>query len=140
MTDREMTTDDLVKRLRDLGDRASFQPHMHHTAADHIEALQEDVDRLTHILTVAVFMADPYNHNFTPCTLKRIHVNQHKIRRKEAQVLSIKNRGSTTVADEVEIKGPSTVVYRPDKPLSCGARVWVETRAPIVVDGKETIE
>ncbi len=73
-------------------------------------------------------------------TLKRIHVNQHKIRRREAQVLSIKNRGSTIVADEVEIKGPSTVVHRPDKPLSCGARVWVETRSPIVIDGKETIE
>lgn len=73
-------------------------------------------------------------------TLKRIHVNQHKIRRREGQPLSIKNRGSTIVADEVEIKGPSAVVHRPDKPLSCGARVWIETRAPVVVDGRETIE
>ena len=30
-------TDDLVKRLRDLGDHASFEPHMFHTAADRIE-------------------------------------------------------------------------------------------------------
>ena len=28
----------LVKRLRLLGDRASFEPHMHHAAADRIEA------------------------------------------------------------------------------------------------------
>lgn len=33
-------SDDLVKRLRDLGDHASFEPHMHHTAADRIEELE----------------------------------------------------------------------------------------------------
>ena len=33
-------SDDLVKRLRWLGDHASFEPHMHHTAADRIEKLE----------------------------------------------------------------------------------------------------
>ena len=33
-------SDDLVKRLRDLGDHAAFEPHMHHTAADRIEELE----------------------------------------------------------------------------------------------------
>ena len=33
-------SDDLVKRLRDLGDHASFEPHTHHTAADRIEELE----------------------------------------------------------------------------------------------------
>jgi predicted RNase H-like nuclease (RuvC/YqgF family) len=33
---------DLVKRLRDLGDHASFEPHMHHTAADRIEELEAE--------------------------------------------------------------------------------------------------
>jgi hypothetical protein len=32
-------SDDLVNRLRWLGDHASFEPNMHHTAADHIEQL-----------------------------------------------------------------------------------------------------
>ena len=36
-------TDDLVKRLRWLGDHASFEPHMHHTAADRIEKLEEEI-------------------------------------------------------------------------------------------------
>ena len=36
-------SDDLVKRLRDLGDHASFEPHMHHTAADRIEELEADL-------------------------------------------------------------------------------------------------
>ena len=34
-------SDDLVKRLREIGDHASFEPHMHHTAADRIEKLEE---------------------------------------------------------------------------------------------------
>jgi hypothetical protein len=33
-------TDDLVKQLRWLGDHASFEPHMHHVAADRIEKLE----------------------------------------------------------------------------------------------------
>lgn len=32
---------ELVKKLRDLGDHASYEPHMHHVAADRIEALTE---------------------------------------------------------------------------------------------------
>jgi hypothetical protein len=28
------------------------------------------------------------------------------------------------------------VIYSPDKPLSCGARVWVETNASVTVDDK----
>jgi len=35
-----MSDNDLVKRLRDLGDHAAFEPHMHHTAADRIEELE----------------------------------------------------------------------------------------------------
>lgn len=29
-------------------------------------------------------------------------------------------------ATAVEIRGPSRIVYSPDKPLDCGARLWVE--------------
>jgi len=29
--------------------------------------------------------------------------------------------------------GPSRVVYSPDKPLSCGAKVWVETEAEVKI-------
>ena len=36
----DVMTDDLVQRLRWLGDHASFEPHMHHAAADRIEALE----------------------------------------------------------------------------------------------------
>jgi len=39
-------SDDLVKRLRDLGDRAEYMPHMHHIAADRIEELEAELARL----------------------------------------------------------------------------------------------
>jgi hypothetical protein len=69
--------------------------------------------------------------------LKRIHVNQHIIRanrKNGASVppLAIKTSHGNTRAERVEILGPSIVVYSPDKPLPCGARVWIETRAAVI--------
>lgn len=62
-----------------------------------------------------------------------IHVHQAKIRaninkpaEEQEPVLTVKTYKSNTYAYEVEILGPSRVIYSPDKPLSCGARVWVE--------------
>lgn len=71
--------------------------------------------------------------------LKRIHINQHVIRRnlKEADpakrepAISVKSSRGNDRYYEVEIHGPSKVVESIDKPLSCGARVWIETRAEV---------
>lgn len=70
--------------------------------------------------------------------IKRIHVNQHKIKANKKHnlndpVLTIKTSKSNTYCHEVRIKGPSSVVYKPDKPLSCGAKVWVETESDIEI-------
>jgi len=67
-----------------------------------------------------------------------IHVNQHVIKRNSKlgennPVLTVKTYNSNTYAHEVNIQGPSRVVYSPNKPLSCGARVWIETNAPVVL-------
>lgn len=64
--------------------------------------------------------------------LKRIHVNQHLIRQKAEQPLTIKTYKENTRAREIQINGPCKVVYNPDKPLKCGARVWIETSAEII--------
>jgi hypothetical protein len=69
--------------------------------------------------------------------IKRIHVDQHAIRRNKKHgtddpPLSVKTYKTNTKCREVEIQGPSRVVYSPDKPLSCGARVWIETEAEVV--------
>ena len=68
--------------------------------------------------------------------MKRIHVNMHKVRANKKHgtnepVLTIKEGKSNIYCHEVDILGPSKLVYRPDKPLSCGARVWIETEAEI---------
>jgi hypothetical protein len=68
-----------------------------------------------------------------------IHVNQHIIKRNakngtQEPVLTVKQGRKNTYAHSVEILGPSRLVYSPDKPLSCGARVWIETTAPVLLD------
>jgi hypothetical protein len=69
---------------------------------------------------------------------KRIHVNQHKIRANKKHgtnepVITVKTYKSNDYAHEVNILGESKVVYSPDKPLSCGARVWIETDAEVTL-------
>ena len=68
-----------------------------------------------------------------------IHVNQHNIKanRKNGTnlpVLTVKTYKSNDYAHRVSINGPSRIVYQPDKPLSCGAHVWIETQAPVTIE------
>ena len=68
----------------------------------------------------------------------RIHVNQHKIRSNKKHnlnepVITVKTSKSNTYAHEVEGLGPSKIIYSPDKPLSCGAKVWIETEGEVKI-------
>lgn len=79
---------------------------------------------------------------FRAGTIKRIHVNQHVIRRnaktgETAPPLSVKTSKGSTPCDGVVIHGDSVVRYSPETPLSCGARVWIETRARLTLCGVE---
>ena len=69
---------------------------------------------------------------------KRIHVNQHNLRANgkdggNRPVITVKTYKDSTYGHEVEILGPSKVIYSPDKPLSCGAKVWIETEAEVTI-------
>lgn len=71
-------------------------------------------------------------------TIKRIHVNQHLIRASirdkiDAPSVTVQWKGKSYVGRDVVIKGESTVKQRMNKPLSCGARIWVETRAEVEI-------
>lgn len=46
------------------------------------------------------------------------------------------NTTNTTCTHHVTIDGPSVVMYRPDKPLSCGAVAWIYTESAVKVDGE----
>jgi hypothetical protein len=71
----------------------------------------------------------------------RIHVNQHNIRSNKTKdtnlpVITIKQGRKNIYCNEVEILGPSRIIYGgpgcDSKPLlSCGARVVIETEAEI---------
>jgi len=76
---------------------------------------------------------------------KIIHVNMHNIKHNakhgtQRPVFTIKSQGTNTYAQKVLIKGPSQVVYSPEKPLSCGARAWIETEAEIELIGAMTYQ
>lgn len=69
-----------------------------------------------------------------------IHVNQHVVKRnsktgEREPCLTVKQGSLNTYCHGVEIAGPSKVVYRPDKPLSCGAKVWIETESEVTLVG-----
>jgi hypothetical protein len=65
-----------------------------------------------------------------------VHVNQHVIKKNSKTgsrdpVLTVKTYKTNEYGSEVNIEGPCKIVYRPDKPLSCGAKVWIETEAEV---------
>jgi hypothetical protein len=72
-----------------------------------------------------------------------IHVNQHNVRSNKTKgtdlpVITIKQGRKNTYCNEVEILGPSKIIYGGEgfdaKPiLSCGARVVIETEAEIKI-------
>ena len=72
----------------------------------------------------------------------RIHINQHHIRSNKTKgtdlpVITVKQGKKNTYCNEVEILGPSRVLYcgsGNQKPiLSCGARVVIETEAEVII-------
>ena len=75
--------------------------------------------------------------------LTRIHVNQHNIRAKnkgaDLPVITVKDyRRNRKVNQAVIMDGDREVargVYSPDKPLSCGAKLWIETSLEVRVWG-----
>lgn len=77
--------------------------------------------------------------------IKRIHINQHNIRanaKSDGEILPVitcktsaenhKTNRLNVVDSEGEVM--LTVIYSPDKPLSCGAKVWIETKAEVIYE------
>lgn len=71
-------------------------------------------------------------------------INQMKIIHINKNIIQYNNKHSTNFpacrveqgkdvvyCAEVDIKGPSKMVYRPDNPRPCGAKLWIETDAEL---------
>lgn len=75
-----------------------------------------------------------------------IHVNQHIIKSNSKKgennpVLTCKTYKNNTYAHEAIIYGQdgleaARVIYSKDKPLSCGAKVWIETQNKVTTTKK----
>ena len=79
--------------------------------------------------------------------MKIIHINRNIIQsnskhNKQDPVIRIQEGDKTTYAMSITINGPSKMVYNPNKPLRCGAKLWIETNSEIFVNNirKKEIE
>jgi hypothetical protein len=80
--------------------------------------------------------------------IKRIHINQHKIKANKSKpyepVISCKTSKENIYGNNIKVLDAegnvvAEVIYSPDKPLSCGAKVWIETKNQIIVSDSKTI-
>ena len=72
-----------------------------------------------------------------------IHVNQHHIKANAKDggnryVLTVKDYKQNTKCNQVKFSN-GVVKYSRDKPLPCGARVWIETREHVQVIGDYSV-
>jgi hypothetical protein len=72
-----------------------------------------------------------------------IHVNQHNIKAnakgENRPVLTCKTGGKNKYSNDVVIFGQdgreaARIIYSPDKPLACGAKIWIETFNDVQID------
>lgn len=79
--------------------------------------------------------------------LKRILINRHKIRsnrvhNRNEPVISVREGKQIKYGHKVCLLNEqgnivAHIIYRPDKPLSCGATVWIETKLDVIVPNQE---
>ena len=86
------------------------------------------------------------NPNMRKGNKKVIHVNQAMIQfnRKNPNMpkppITIQTSKGSIRTSTMKIKGDSELVYDPQNQLSCGARLWIETKAPIELDNCARME
>lgn len=79
---------------------------------------------------------------------KIINVNRHIIAKNKTDLanypkkiakelikppFSVKTYKSNEYGYEIQIDGPAKLVYRPNKPLPCGATVWIESNSKVEI-------
>ena len=69
-----------------------------------------------------------------------IHINRNIIQanskhNKSEPVVRVEQNGVITYCMEVDIRGPSRMIYSPHKPRKCGAKLWIETQAEVEMIG-----
>ena len=75
--------------------------------------------------------------------MKYIHINRNVIQHnekhnRELSVCRVQEGSKARYGSAVEIHGPKSMVYRSEKPLSCGAKLWIETDSEITIEDECT--
>lgn len=71
---------------------------------------------------------------------RKVHVNQLMIRQNirnpgnPKPPITIQTSKGSIRATEIELEGDSKLIYNNQNPLSCGARLWIETDGVIKID------
>lgn len=76
---------------------------------------------------------------FKAGTIKRIHVDKRIISQNlkhgtNLPPITVQTSKGSHKCYRADIKGISSFVYSPKKPLGCGARLWVETRSEVTTE------
>lgn len=71
--------------------------------------------------------------------VKRIHVNKHVIAANAKNgtndpAITVQTSAGSFTCRRVDWEGRSTMVHDAEHPLSCGAKVWIETEAALTID------
>jgi hypothetical protein len=70
-------------------------------------------------------------------SMVRVYINRHVVAANQKSgarnppITILRSNARREYGLSVEIIGNSRVVYSPDRPLSCGARVWIECDDPL---------
>ena len=77
--------------------------------------------------------------NFKKGTIKRLHVDKRVIASnlkhgKDDPPITLQTSRGSFKTKGAKIHGPSTFIYDNENPLSCGARLWIETTAEVETD------
>ncbi|MBF2014193.1 MAG: helix-turn-helix domain-containing protein [Rivularia sp. T60_A2020_040] len=70
----------------------------------------------------------------TTINVNRHIIKQNRHRENPEPVISVKHLNSNIYGYSVKIHGPCEIVYRPEKPLSCGGVLWIETYSTVEVN------
>ena len=72
-----------------------------------------------------------------------IHINRHVIQYNakngtDFPVCRVQEGNKSKYGKSVDIHGKSSMVYKPNDPLKCGAKLWIETDADVTIHGEAT--
>ena len=62
------------------------------------------------------------------------NIRYNKKHNAKKPVITVKTSKHNYYGHKVKILGGSDIIYSPDKPLSCGAKVWIETYNPVIIN------